>query len=144
MLNYRTFTNKLYWNLIKATIHFKKCWQQNGSHLVQSPMCYWCQHQTWQVTLFSHYLQFKNMMTVSFVFVYVNITNNLLHLWAYFSACLWNMEVKMTGQYRADYRLAPSQWETLLQSNPVSHWLGTNLESALPYFTGVALERPGS
>ena len=32
---------------------------------------------------------------------------------------------------RADSRLAPSQWETSLQSNPVSHWLGTNLESAL-------------
>ena len=27
--------------------------------------------------------------------------------------------------HRADSRLAPSQWETLLQSNAVSHWLGT-------------------
>ena len=26
---------------------------------------------------------------------------------------------------------APSQWETLLQSKAVSHWLGANLESAL-------------
>ena len=26
---------------------------------------------------------------------------------------------------------APRQWETSLQSNAVSHWLGTNLESAL-------------
>ena len=30
---------------------------------------------------------------------------------------------------QADFRLAPSQWETLLQSNAVSHWLGANLES---------------
>ena len=30
---------------------------------------------------------------------------------------------------RADSRLAPSQWETSLQSNAVSHWLGANLES---------------
>ena len=30
---------------------------------------------------------------------------------------------------RADSRLAPSQWETPLQSNAVSHWLGVNLES---------------
>ena len=29
---------------------------------------------------------------------------------------------------RADSRLAPSQWETALQSNAVSHWLGANLE----------------
>ena len=33
--------------------------------------------------------------------------------------------------FRADYTLAPSQWETSLQSNAVSHWLSTNLESAL-------------
>ena len=32
---------------------------------------------------------------------------------------------------RVDYRLAPGQWETSLQSNTVSHWLGANLESAL-------------
>ena len=32
---------------------------------------------------------------------------------------------------RADSRLVPSQWETSLQSNAVSHWLGTNLESTL-------------
>ena len=28
--------------------------------------------------------------------------------------------------------LAPSQWETSFQSNAASHWLGANLESALP------------
>ena len=32
---------------------------------------------------------------------------------------------------RADSRFAPSQWETSLQSDTVSHWLGANLESAL-------------
>ena len=30
----------------------------------------------------------------------------------------------------ADSRLTPSQWETSLQSNNVSHWLGANLEPA--------------
>ena len=33
--------------------------------------------------------------------------------------------------HRADSRLVPSQWEMLLQSNTVSHWLRANLESAL-------------
>ena len=33
--------------------------------------------------------------------------------------------------HRADARLAPSQWETLLQSHTISHWLGTHLESVL-------------
>ena len=32
---------------------------------------------------------------------------------------------------KAGSRFAPSQWETSLQSNAVSHWLGANLESAL-------------
>ena len=32
---------------------------------------------------------------------------------------------------RADSRLAPIQWETSLQSNAVSHWLGANLESTM-------------
>ena len=32
---------------------------------------------------------------------------------------------------RADSRLAPSQWETSLHSNTVSHWLSANLESDL-------------
>ena len=32
---------------------------------------------------------------------------------------------------RADSRLVPSQWETSLQSNAVSHWLGANQEPAL-------------
>ena len=35
--------------------------------------------------------------------------------------------------YRADSRLAPSQWEAALLSNDVSHWLGASLESALLY-----------
>ena len=36
-------------------------------------------------------------------------------------------------KYRADSRFAPSQWETALLCNDVSHWLGASLESALKY-----------
>ena len=32
--------------------------------------------------------------------------------------------------YRAHSRFAPSQWETVLLCNDVSHWLGASLESA--------------
>ena len=32
---------------------------------------------------------------------------------------------------RVDFRFAPSQWETALLCNDVSHWLGTKLELAL-------------
>ena len=42
------------------------------------------------------------------------------------------MEYKTeTSNARADSRFSPSQWETSLQSNAVSHWLGANQESAL-------------
>ena len=33
--------------------------------------------------------------------------------------------------YRADSRFAPSQWETALLCNDISHWLGASLETAL-------------
>ena len=33
--------------------------------------------------------------------------------------------------YRTDYRFTPSQWETALLCNDVSHWLSASLESAL-------------
>ena len=38
--------------------------------------------------------------------------------------------------FRADSRLAPSQWETLLLCNDISHWLGANLELALSLYDG--------
>ena len=40
---------------------------------------------------------------------------------------------------RADSRFVSSQWETSLQSNTVSHWLGANLESALQWATKISL-----
>ena len=47
--------------------------------------------------------------------------------------CLQNTKVSVIIQQslRADSRFAPSQWETPLLCNDVSHWLGTNLESTL-------------
>ena len=42
-----------------------------------------------------------------------------------------------TRNYKDDSRFAPSQWETTLPCNDVSHWLATNLESAMKlYHTG--------
>ena len=43
----------------------------------------------------------------------------------------YNIQHIWRGTRRADSRFALSQWETSLQSNVVSHWLGTNLESTL-------------
>ena len=41
--------------------------------------------------------------------------------------CCQETQSQTTGiQYRADSRCAPSQWETALQSNTVTHWLSAN------------------
>ena len=37
--------------------------------------------------------------------------------------------------YRTDSKFVPSQWETVLFCNDVSHWLGTSLKSALYYYS---------
>ena len=47
-------------------------------------------------------------------------------------SCLFGQPHKM---YRADSRFAPSQWETALLCNGVSHWPGGNLESSWMYTT---------
>ena len=44
--------------------------------------------------------------------------------------------------FRVDSRFAPSQWETSLQTNAVSHWLGANLESALKFIRQSLNARP--
>ena len=56
----------------------------------------------------------------------------------YDSPSLYNLHTVVMGlvllwlyHHRADSRFAPSQWETALLCNDVSHWLGASLESAL-------------
>ena len=60
---------------------------------------------------------------------HINITNPIMH--QYHIPQYTTLET----DDRADSRFAPSQWETSLQSNAVSHWLGVNLESALRWYT---------
>ena len=50
---------------------------------------------------------------------------------AYRYTC-WHAPLEKNGiLIRVDSRFAPSQWETVLLCNDVSHWLGASLESAL-------------
>ena len=50
-------------------------------------------------------------------------------------ADIWSGESQTAWSARTDSRFAPSQWGTALLCNDISHWLGTNLESA-PLSTG--------
>ena len=62
-------------------------------------------------------------------FLFLQKANNHKIQWS------WSVDIShrciLMACDRADSRLAPSQWETSLQSNAVSHWLGVNLESVL-------------
>ena len=53
--------------------------------------------------------------------------------WVQSLPCFLTLSMLCCRECRADSRFVPSQWETLLQSNTVSHWLVANLESALEY-----------
>ena len=68
-------------------------------------------------------LRFKNHFVYKYI-QYVNIQYKYIQ-------CYARVATNPLMQIRADSRFAPSQWETSLQSNTISHWLGTNLESAL-------------
>ena len=57
-------------------------------------------------------------------------TNRLLTWHDFLLAVLW-YACHLHNMTRADSKFAPSQWETALLCNDVSHWLGANLESAL-------------
>ena len=62
------------------------------------------------------------------------------HYWPFVRGIHWCPLMKGVCQHghpiikwavrRADSRFAPSQWETALLCNDVSHWLGANLETA--------------
>ena len=55
---------------------------------------------------------------------------------AYYIRCREEIIIATYGPYTISgliLGLRPSQWETALHCNDVSHWLGANLESALQY-----------
>ena len=62
-----------------------------------------------------------------------NVVGKIVAIFSDFNMLVVNIKQPLC-QSRADSRLAPGQWETSLQSNAVSHWLGANLESALPVY----------
>ena len=72
------------------------------------------------------------------------------HQWLYRRLLKWQLPLQplpVSGENfikttfpRAESRFAPSQWETALLCNDVSHWLGSNLESALFPFQWLGLQ----
>ena len=68
-------------------------------------------------------------MIIMIIFIIIIVLSSLLFL-TYFYLYYYH------HYYSADSRFAPRQWETSLQSNGVSHWLGAYLESALIIIDG--------
>ena len=74
---------------------------------------YWCEYK-YLLIIFQHLTYcraYKALVFKSIIFV--------------------SLKISLSSIMIADSRLAPSQWETSLQSNIVSHWLDPILESAL-------------
>ena len=77
-----------------------------------------------------HYVKYVTC-SVNYISISYSCSALLLSCWTTFVVT----QVIRT-KFRADSRLVPSQWETSLQNNAVSHWLGANLESALKFMMG--------
>ena len=61
------------------------------------------------------------------------IPSVLASVWSHYIRCSVSCQIVY---HRTDSRFAPSQWETALLCNDVSHWLGANLASALYHHGG--------
>ena len=84
-------------------------------------------HGATGISYISVYTRFGLMEFLHISFCYLTIkpiTAMSLENWC-------KVKGKLNTTMGADSRFAPSQWETALLCNDVSHWLGANLESAL-------------
>ena len=57
---------------------------------------------------------------------------DLLHATLRLKPALAHFTLEKNRHYRADSRFAPSQWETALLCNDVSHWLGARIDDVRP------------
>ena len=125
----------------KTNMYYNKNWITSSSSVCETGLCI-----TNVARKQSHTpLHWSSIVSVSFKFPILGHIKNFAH--GLIILPLWNDQISIVrthsteinlkakninarSQTRADSRLAPSQWETSLQSNVVSHWLGANLESA--------------
>ena len=130
-------------------------WHGSWSTLVQ--VMAWCLNHCWQGSTYAKLFTCPTSKIIIFfksAYEYQRKTlpkstdpiGNLICLWPrgyWICRALWLIIKKIFDRMfqcifagrlstsRDDSRPVPSQWETLLHSNPVSHWLGPNLELTL-------------
>ena len=124
-------------NHYEALIMVGDCWQFNGQHGHHRHWCWICGFlfQTPSITLINDMVSFRPHCTCHAWDISKFCDAKTYYPWPT-EIAIWFIVVCIIqpnlGRYhRADSRFAPSQWETSLQSNAVSQWLGANLESAL-------------
>ena len=112
----------------------------NALHLLQSctkPSILWC--FTWEFHFMFSMVGKQEWFRPFFYFGHIRIQFGSIVVFEFSCPCPPNSSFLFQHFWsnffriyiRADSRLAPSQWETSLQGNAVSHWLGAKLESAL-------------
>ena len=127
-----------------------------GAKPLSQPMLEYCQLDPWEQTSMKFQSQFihfysrkciwkcRNFNRNSYIFIQENAFENVVcKMELILSRPQWvkHHTVYPLNYYgfvhccvlesRADFRFAPSQWETALLCNKVSQWLGANLESNL-------------
>ena len=77
--------------------------------------------------------EYYSLSTSGVILFFVLISNVYESVCSYATApqILTSDATRSIINVRAESRIAPRQWETWLQSDAVSNWLGANLESAL-------------
>ena len=64
----------------------------------------------------------------------LSVMANVWRLWGFKRRSVFHISYSSAAcDTRADSKFSASQWETSLESNAVSHWLGANLESVIPW-----------
>ena len=82
------------------------------------------------ITIFHSTHSHISVMLIRRICVIHLIINIKVEVWPICNCLQWSHETMVS----AVSWFAPSQWETLLLCNDVSHWLGTSLESALQWY----------
>ena len=96
-------------------------------------LCWWS-YTTVVIGPISFMIFTCNLNTVEVMFYCNSISGHQIIIYLQ-NVCTYYSSATHEIQPRAEFRFAPSQWETALLCNNISHWLGASLESALqPYW----------
>ena len=99
---------------------------------------HWALLHGWEITLGMCWLSWKNLVYFNQCIILYNksclFLFSLMHSHLFCKATIWD-DLYSGVPLRDHFVYAPSQWETALQCNFVSHWRGTYTKRSLPLYS---------